>query len=611
MSKHESWHLFIAPLYIEKASSTNPHDAFEEVENLKKSIMNDSHFKLKERRFHIETPNDYNVFQYFFDDARRSIFWFDEQADNEEKGAIQFRLNVTDRPYKQEDAEPIGELLLRIYESDKNPDSSKHGEFDKTKAVLTDEIQLELMDVDIMLYQFNVGHVSFLCRYIHPGEGPDQEENFYKYILMINDRMRRLYLHWLSKGLENSAPDDLEGRICAQVDGRAPYHDVRIAVRDKYCNKSYTEADIIEEDYSACLVYEELDVSGVNRPVLLEAALGGMEKRKLGCSFELLEDNRMFTAAYILPKHLDAFLNVFNMEDVSSLNESERWHKLLTVDTPKNSMITNNDAVRLETIKNSTYVRWLDSDDVGNTTLFGYTKHSFIMVGDRTNFHFKNVVKLNFLHQYSEMARLVLAQTAAVHRFGRVIYDLSGKISTPKAAKDFGMDQKTFREVSEFKQNFNDFVNRLFFKEITSQIQGGELYKLLQGKQEINSYMNELKEEINQLSDHLEMLQRQSQEKSIHLLTQTTIILGVLTFITGFYGTNFLAIENGRMIMDIRAFGFFGIVLVLSFFAASYMPGFSRFSFTFQDRLRSVFKRNVKKGTKKGTKKKYRREKNR
>lgn len=49
--------------------------------------------------------------------------------------------------------------------------------------------------------------------------------------------------------------------------------------------------------------------------------------------------------------------------------------------------------------------------------------------------------------------------------------------------------------------------------------------------------LNELSDEITQLSNHVEMLQRQSQEKSILLLTQTSIILGVMTFRMGSFGT--------------------------------------------------------------------------
>lgn len=126
---------------------------------------------------------------------------------------------------------------------------------------------------------------------------------------------------------------------------------------------------------------------------------------------------------------------------------------------------------------------------------------------------------MHFLHQYSEMARLVLAQSATVHRFGRVIYKLSGKIAVPHDAKRHGINERDFNEVSFFKQNFNDFIKRLLFTEITPQTQGTELYQLLQKKQSVLSNLNELKEEIEQLSNHVEMSQRQGQEKKIHLVS--------------------------------------------------------------------------------------------
>ncbi len=136
MSRHESWHLFIAPLLLEKRNLKNSEDPKDFVENLKNSILKDSRFKFKERRFHIETPNDYNVFQYFFDDARRSIFWFDNENVQDKQGAIQFRLNVSDKPYKVDEPEPIGELLLRIYESNKNRDKPENGKERESKAEL-------------------------------------------------------------------------------------------------------------------------------------------------------------------------------------------------------------------------------------------------------------------------------------------------------------------------------------------------------------------------------------------------------------------------------------------------------------------------------------------
>jgi uncharacterized membrane protein YidH (DUF202 family) len=581
MARNESWHLFVAPLYLEIKDDKFHKEPQKYVNSLKESIVRDSNFKLKDRKFKINSPNDYNVFHYFFDDARRSIFWFDNK-DNKEHGAILFRLNASDAPYNEDNPEPIGEMLLRIFESKKG------------KTSLVDEIQLELMDIDVTFYQFYVGHVSFLCRYVHPDDGEGEEDNFYKYVLMINDRIRRMYLHWLSKNLQGVANDDLDELINAQVAGKAPYHDIRLSLRKQYSNNNRNSTDVVIEDFKACLNYESLNKKGPNRPILLESVLGPMDNNKLGCSFELLDDNRMFTASYILPEKLDTFLDLKSWGRYDSLNTSERWHRLLTVDSPFKSMITNNQLQRLKTIRNSTYSRWIDSEDIDNTTLFGCTRHSFIMIGSRSNYHFKNIVRINFLHQYSEMSRLVLAQSTAVHRFGKVIYNLSGKLSNTNSEKNNGLNESVFNEVSFFKQTFNDFINRLFFREITSQIQGTELYQLLQTKHEVMTNLEELKDEITQLSNHVEMLQRQNQEKIIHLLTQTTIILGLLTLVIGVFGSNFLAMENGHMIADHKAIWIFGVILTISFLSASLITVFSKIPFAINHLIRKIFKHKSK-----------------
>jgi len=579
MARHESWHLFIAPLYLETKKDESQIDSSQYAEQLMASILKDSRFKLKERRFSVKSPGDYGVFQYFFDDAKRSIFWFGNEG-RARDGAIRFRLNVSDSPYNEEEPQPIGDMLLRIFDNAEG------------KSWMLDELQLELMDVDITFYKFDVGHVSFLCRYRHPTEGAEAEESFYRYVLMINDRLRRLYLPWLAKGVKDVPKEDLEGRIAAQVEGNAPYNDVRISIREDFANDPSEGNDVILEDYSACLSFETVNINSPHRPVLLETALGKMDKTDLGCSFEMLDDNRMFTVAYVLADRLDSFLDVSPWGRVEALNQSSRWHRLLTVDGAQRSMITSYEPLRIQTVKNSTYTRWLDPEDSENSTLFGCTRHSFIMLGSRRNFHFRMNLRSNFLHQYGEMARLVLAQSAAVHRFGRVTYRLSGKITgNDGAVESRGLNEEVFQEASEFKQAFNDFINRLLFREITSQPQGTELYRMLQNKLDIMAHLSELRDEITQLSNHMEMLQRQSQEKSIRQLTQTSILLGVLAFLTGFYGSNFFAIDAGTMKTDIHALSLFGLVLMVTLLGASFTTLLSSIPFAIGDRIWRLFRK--------------------
>ena len=127
------------------------------------------------------------------------------------------------------------------------------------------------------------------------------------------------------------------------------------------------------------------------------------------------------------------------------------------------------------------------------------------------------------------------------------------------------------------------------FREITSQIQGVELYRLLQTKHEVMTNLEELKDEITQLSNHVEMLQRQNQEKIIHLLTQTSIILGLLTFIAGLFGSNFLAMENGHMKADYNFIWIFGAILTISFLGASLITVFSKIPFAINNLIRKFF----------------------
>lgn len=577
MTQHESWHLFIAPLYLETKRDLKRVDASEYAETIMGAIMKDSRFKLKPRLFSVETPGDYGAFQYFFEDARRSIFWFKSEG-HDKDGVIRFRLNASDAPYNQAEPQPIGDIHLRVFGNNEG------------KSCIVDEVQLELMDVDVTFYKFDVGHVSFLCRYRQPIDGFETEELFYKRVLMINNRMRRLYLPWLAKGMENVPKEDIDGRISAQVEGDAPYNDIKLSIRDSFANCTPEENAVILEDYRSCLSYETLNINMPNRPVLLETVLGKMSKHDLACSFELLDDNLMFTVAYVLVDHLDTFLDVSPWGELDNLNPSQRWHRLLTVDGSQRSMITSYDPLRIQTVKNCTYTRWMDPIDPQNSTLFGCTRHSFIMIGSRRNSHFRMNLRSNFLHQHGELARVVLAQTAAVHRFGRVAHRLSGKITKNNdAVASRGLNQEVFQEASDFKQDFNDFINRLMFHEITSQQQGTELYRMLQVKLEVNVHLSEISDEINQLFNHMEMLQRQSQEKSIKQLTQTSIMLGVLAFLTGFYGSNFFAIERGNMMVDHRALSAFALVLAVTLLGASFTTILSSLPFAIGDRILKLF----------------------
>ncbi len=577
MSCYESHHLFIAPMYLENQPDVKGGD-HDRTAELQDSIIKGSRFKLKERRFKVKSPQDYSNYQYFFEDARKSIFWR-ESGSNEDEGALLFRLNVSDVPYVNQHAEPIATVALRLFESHEG------------QLRIKQEIRMDLMDVEVTLYQFNVGHVSFLCRYQMDGDIPEPDKTFYEHMLIINDTMRRLYIPWLDNRVGDHGPEDMASRKKAQVDGGGPYHEIRLMIHEPYGNFNPHCPGVLIEDYEACLNFETMNLENPNRPILLEAVLGQMDQPKSGCSFELLDDNRMHTMAYIQTGSMASFLGQPEWGSMDVLKKNTNWYRLIMVDGVHETAITNNAPMREQGVHEHTYTRWLNTESADQSTLFGVTRHSFIMLGTCKNVYFRDHLQSSFIHQYSEMIRLVLGQLAAVHRFGRDIYSLSGKVmSTSKKIRSHGLDERVFREVTGFRQSFNDYINRLFFREVSPQVQGIELYRIVQGKLEIQEHLQELREETTQLFNHMEMLQRQSQEKSIHQLTQTTIVLGVLAVVAGVYGANFIAMEQGRMIVDTGALGVFAVIITSALVAASLMTVISGWIFTLGEALRKLIR---------------------
>lgn len=578
MSSYESHHHFIAPLYLERGADLSRQDAESRNAELQAAIVKGSRFKLKERRFSAATPQDYSSYQYFFEDVRKTVFWRDGQTEQDD-GALAFRLNVSDAPYRCPDAEPIAEIALRLFDSTEG------------RLRIRQEIRLELLDVDITLYQFDVGHVSFLCRYRMDADQPEPDRSFYDHVLLINDRMRRLFLPWLAPGVGLIPKEDLEGRKAAQVAGGGPYHEIRLMVHEPYGNFDPHCPGVLVEDYSAGLRFEDMDLEAPNRPILLESVLGQMDQQALECSFELLDDNRMFTMAHIKTQSVSAYLQQSDWSSPDCLKRNLNWHRLMTVDGLQASTATSNAAMREQAVTEGTYSRWLDTAAPDQSTLFGVTRHSFIMLGAAENTYFTGHLTAHFIHQYSEMVRLALGQLAAVHRFGRDIYTLSGNVMSPRRKiRSHGLDEQVFRNVTAFRQSFNDYINRLSFREVSPQIQGSELYRLLQSRLGIQEHLDQLREEISQLFSHVEMLQRQSQEKSIHQLTQTSIVLGVLAVVGGVYGANFIAMEGGHMVIDIRAMQVFGLIAALALTAASGMTVISGWLFAAGDALRKLMR---------------------
>ena len=127
---------------------------------------------------------------------------------------------------------------------------------------------------------------------------------------------------------------------------------------------------------------------------------------------------------------------------------------------------------------------------------------------------------------YYKMAELCLVQRACLLRFS----DEVTSISAMKEDKKIALAER----VGNLYKQYLRFVTRIYFREITAQEQGIELYDMLQ------KHVKDLDHEIQELHTYVAMIQGQKQNRNIELLTIIGALFFLPAFINGFFGMSII-----------------------------------------------------------------------
>lgn len=131
---------------------------------------------------------------------------------------------------------------------------------------------------------------------------------------------------------------------------------------------------------------------------------------------------------------------------------------------------------------------------------------------------------------YYKLCELCLVQRACLLSFS----DEVARISTMKDDKKISLT----RRVSNLYQQYLRFVNKIYFREVTAQEQGIELYDMLQEHMKIENNVKDLDREIQELHSYISLIEEQKQSRNIELLTIIGALFILPAFITGFFGMN-------------------------------------------------------------------------
>lgn len=311
-------------------------------------------------------------------------------------------------------------------------------------------------------------------------------------IQLINDFGRRTYPQYLGNGSK-----DHEKGVEATKRAFLPTY-----IKVSYCTD--------EETFEAYDKFESVGLHEVVQPPAYIKALFrndfvfsekvNPDKNKITITH--LTDDRMFTLCWYPDPGLSNELKTISNQKYSYLT-AKKWYELIFCDSNQN-LTCQNDAMLQEHIQKYTYERW-----VNYGTLYGITRDCLFCLTDGEKFA-RNVILPHMQSIYYQMSVLCLAQRASIQKFS---YDL-GNI------KHTALDSQTKIDSLELQKQYLRFNNKLYFKEVTDQIQGIEIYQLMQKAMNIENVANQLDREIEELHNLLNMEESLQLSKDANTLTK-------------------------------------------------------------------------------------------
>lgn len=199
---------------------------------------------------------------------------------------------------------------------------------------------------------------------------------------------------------------------------------------------------------------------------------------------------------------------------------SEFWYKYLFVDTW--SPTCQNDEMMRDLLRAHTYLRWQDWN-----SLYGVSRYSFVYL---TNSGVPSYLVDYFMTTYARMMEIALVQRASVLCF-------SNEVTTLTKRGDWTLE-KLSEHVDSLNEEYIRFINRMYFKELTSQDQGVELYGMIRHNLDIDSYVEELKDEIEKLHDTISFKVERSRNEKAETLNFMAAVLLPVSIVTGFWSMN-------------------------------------------------------------------------
>lgn len=477
-----SQHSFLFPfkwdiLKGKKFKELNYHERTDIVELSK--IINHDIWEAK----NFDIKKNYNEFEYFYPHIRDALYTdlvnnhIDEKKIDPDKDTISLYFEHKD--FKDGNKKFI--IKKSFSEEDKVNGKNKIRSYE-----VQEQYELEITSVILRIFETGIGVLSFHVE--------NKKYKLVEDVLRINDYGRRLYEPFQGAKGNQTAEEISIGKFKNTFSGI----ENRLKIIEDILGQPFYYHDEIS--------YTENSYKDPLKKI----------------QFQQVIDDRMYTLSWI---GNNSFIN-----NVTEFKEkegnyqyiySDNWYEYVFVDG--NGKTCNSKIMQKELIEKSTYDRWIDDG-----TLYGISRYSFVMATNEEYFA-KNILRTHLDSMYYQMAVLSLVQRASIIRFSGEV----ARISSLENKKAF-----ITQEISSIYKNYIQFINRIYFREVTAQEQGIELYSMIIESMNVEREVKDLDNEIQELHNYATLIEDKTINDKMNRITVIGILLAFPSFITGFFGMN-------------------------------------------------------------------------
>ncbi len=415
------------------------------------------------------------------------------------------------------------------------------GDFFNIEVLNHKTYTLNLKSICLHIYNTGVGVLTFNLENYQYSERGD--------ILHINEFGRRIYPQFLGENkILNTQNDFLAKRIWGGIGTKFQFDENFSQYSEKINpRRTFLAPDFIKKVFGYRGNQREGDRS-------VNFVFSRLYEAKGKIRISQVTDDRMFFVSWFGNNNEAA--EIGDLVQKKNIDNSDFWYCFIFGD--KANPTIANDTMRKSQIESVTYARW---GEYG--TVFGMTRDSLVALSsDLDTLKKKDVPDLSkhMTTMYYQMTILCLVQRASVLRFAYEVSNITELLNTSGNINS---------RIKDLYKNYIEFINKIYFREITSQIQGIEMYNQFQKVMNLEKEVKDLDSEIQELHTYVSMDEQEKLSKVAAWFLPAGVIAGLL----------------GMNVFGAKDFGFgesqdwwkWGWVVVVVLLSAGISLGFSKY----------------------------------